>query len=284
MYDENNIERINLECWPEKLYKIGRSPILSNKNICIVGTRKPSSYGRQLCRDIIYGLKDYPVNIVSGMALGIDSYAHDFALDCNLQTIAFPGSGLNQKVLYPRRNLKLADKILYYGGCLISERRPDTVSAPWIFPKRNELMSSFSDMIIVIECSLNSGSLITANYAKRYNKIVACTPGSVYSYFSSGPHFLLKNGAVLIEDASDIIKILKLQKSTEETLFSNNQSDKENSILSILEKPKTKQEIINMTNLTIQEIQETLSLLEIKDLIEENRGFYKSKICKKNPL
>ncbi len=266
---------------PQQLYIRGTIPDPDQYYICIVGTRKASTYGKDICRELITGLQGYPVTIVSGLALGIDTCAHRTALDCGLTTIAFPGSGLNSDILYPRNNHKLAEEIVYAGGCLLSEHAPNTISAPWIFPKRNRLMAGLCSITIVIEASLDSGSLITATYAQKYKKIVGAVPGSIHSFFSIGPHALLRQGAIVIESSEDIVRALGLNTVQTQISF---ETPEEKNILEILTTPRTKDELSVSTVLPIQTLQILLSRMEIKDMIEEKHGRWHIKVCKKNPL
>src|ERR1051325_830301 len=109
---------------PKRLYGRGKLPGKNVICLCVVGSRRYTSYGKEACGHIIRGLAGYPICVVSGLALGIDTIAHEIALDAGLQTIAFPGSGLSDKVLYPATNLSLAHRIIESGGGLVSEFEP----------------------------------------------------------------------------------------------------------------------------------------------------------------
>jgi len=126
---------------PKTLYMRGKLPSKDLIYLSVVGSRKFTSYGKDMCEKLIHGLKGYPIVIVSGLALGIDSIAHQVALDSDLITISFPGSGLDNKVLYPRTNIKLAQEIIDKGGCLLSELEPNMKATLYSFPQRNRLMA-----------------------------------------------------------------------------------------------------------------------------------------------
>ena len=126
---------------PKRLYVEGTLPADDAKWLCVVGSRKFSNYGKEVCEELIAGLVGQPVIIVSGLALGIDAIAHNAALNAGLKTIAVPGSGLDPKVLYPKSHFQLARKILEAGGALISEFEPDMVATPYTFPQRNRIMA-----------------------------------------------------------------------------------------------------------------------------------------------
>lgn len=196
---------------PKKLYIEGVYPDQEHHIfLTIVGSRKATPYGKQVCHDIIYELRNSPVVIVSGLALGIDSYAHHFALQYGLPTIAVLGSGLDPDVIYPPSNRKLAQDIIDAGGCLISEYEAKFTPKRWSFPKRNRIMAGISHAVLIIEAENRSGSRITANLAYDYNREVLAVPGSVYSQMSSGCNKLIQEGAVPICSGKDIIEYFNL--------------------------------------------------------------------------
>ncbi len=213
------IEIINVErCFPQ-LKEIPEYPetlqmrgslerIKGTTLITIVGSRKCTPYGKQACESLIKGLAGYPITIVSGLAYGIDAIAHQAAIDNGLPTIAFPGSGLNWEVLYPKQNRTLAENILTAGGMLLSEFENDTTAAPWNFPLRNRLEAGIADMVIVIEAAPKSGTIITARLGTEYNKTVGAVPGPITSPTSAGANWLLQLGAVPITCSEDILREL----------------------------------------------------------------------------
>jgi DNA processing protein len=140
-------------------------------------------------------LAGYPIGIVSGLALGIDAFAHEAALRAGLYTLAVPGSGLGDQVLYPASNRRLADRIVDGGGGLLSELSPDTRAALWTFPQRNRLMAGMCAATLLIEAGEKSGTLITARMAVDYNRELLVVPGSIFSPTSRGCHQFLKLGA-----------------------------------------------------------------------------------------
>src|SRR3989344_2572613 len=144
---------------PKQLRYEGELPKESNKLLTIVGSRKYSSYGREICESIIFGLSGSPVTIISGLALGIDSIAHRAALRAGLQTIAIPGSGLDRKVLHPHSHVNLAEEIIENGGGLISEYDDTMPSGAWAFPRRNRIMAGMCHATLIIEAEKKSGTL-----------------------------------------------------------------------------------------------------------------------------
>ena len=203
---------------PKILYIKGRLP-LNDLYFSVVGTRRFSSYGRQLALKIAGDLAESGLTIVSGLASGIDTFSHLSTLERGKETIAVLGTGLDEKSIYPQSNLKLSRKIVEKGGALISEYPPGTRGTHFSFPQRNRIIAGFSLGVLVVEGKIKSGSLITANYAFLENRKVFAVPGLVYSSNSKGCHYLIKKGAKLVETANDILQELKLsgKKKKEKT-------------------------------------------------------------------
>ena len=260
------------EC-PQTLRIQGTFPI-REKYLAIVGSRKYSEYGKAVCEQLIKGLAGQSVCIVSGLALGIDGIAHRAALDAGLATIAIPGSGLADGVLYPRSHLGLRDMILEKGGCILSEFDDDFRATPWSFPQRNRLMAGLSHATFVVEAELKSGTLITSKYAIDFNRDVFTVPHSIFSKTSEGPHMLLRLGATPITGSADIISGLGLK--TTHTLFEKRDysdcSADELEVIEILSEARSRDEVIRMLNKPIHVSQTILAIMEIKGLIEETLG------------
>lgn len=260
---------------PEKLYIQGELPSEKNIFLAVVGSRKFTSYGREACERIIEGLRGYPIVIVSGLALGIDSIAHKKALDVGLTTIAFPGSGLDPSVLYPATNARLAEKIIEAGGAVISEFEPTFRATPWSFPQRNRLMAGISKAVLVIEAQQKSGTLITARMATDYNRDVYAVPGPIFGGNSSGTNGLLKQGATPITSSEDLLIALgfeiEKQEKTQEEIYENC-SPEEIAVLEILNEPKSRDELLREMNMPTAKANAILSIMEIKELIQESLG------------
>lgn len=260
---------------PEKLYVKGQMPKPDAKMLCVVGSRKHSSYGAKACRELILGLKGHNICIVSGLALGIDAIAHRSALEAGLQTIAFPGSGLDDEVLHPSQNKPLADEILYSGGALISEFEMNQQGALWTFPQRNRLMAGISEVVIVVEAALPSGTLITSRLATEYNREVGAVPGDIFSPLSAGPHMLLGLGAVPITCSLDILRMFNLEPKDNEGVVQQsllpNLTKNERSVLEYLKIEKhTSEQLTFKCALSAKDVSEALSSLEIQGLIGLN--------------
>jgi DNA processing protein len=241
------------------------------KVVAIVGSRACTSYGINACKALIEGLRGYNIVIISGLAMGIDAVAHKTAIEVGLTTLAFPGSGLDWKNLYPSINKGLAKEILSSGGALISEYPAETKGAIWTFPQRNRIVAGVADIVIVIEAPEKSGALITARLGTEYNKIVGAVPGSIFGESSKGNNWLLRLGAVPITCSSDILKELGLEVKDipVSALLINEQ---EGFVLEALTEPKNKDTLIEELGLNPAEANVIFSTLEIKGLIKENYG------------
>ena len=263
---------------PETLYIKGEMPDEEAKHLCVVGSRKASAYGEEAIKKLISGLSGQNIVIVSGLAFGIDSVAHKAALSAGLKTIAVPGSGLSDKVLYPASNKNLAKSILKAGGALLSEFEPDFRAASWSFPQRNRIMAGLSDAVLVVEAQRKSGSLITARLALDYNRDLWAVPGQIFSALSEGPNWLLSRGAAAVTSSDDILSLFGLERKEgiSETLFES-ASKEEKTLLSHLKKPVSRDELIRLSGLSAGELNGLLSVLEIKGFIAENAGMIYAK-------
>ena len=196
---------------PKQLYLRGAPIDTKKKMIAIVGARRHSEYARQACEKIVSELKSYPVSIVSGLAIGIDAIAHHTALRANISTIAVIGSGLNESVLYPATNRGLAENILKNNGTLITEYEPKARATKYAFPARNRIMAGISELVIAIECGMQSGTRITTRLATEYNKEVGAVPHNIFSKTGAGTNELIKLGAHVIRCGDDVAEIVGLK-------------------------------------------------------------------------
>lgn len=239
----------------------------------VVGSRTHTSYGADACAKLIAGLAGFPIIIVSGLALGIDSVAHRAALKAGLKTIAFPGSGLSERVLYPASNLSLAKEILASGGSLVSEFESSFKATPWSFPRRNRLIAGLCQAVLVIEAAAESGTLITARLALDYNKEVLAVPGPITSTTSFGSNLLLRQGATLVQTSKDILEVFGLAADEpKENKLPLDLSDDERRILELLVEPTSRDELLSQLEKPAHEVNVILSAMEIKGLLKEEYG------------
>ena len=235
-------------------------------------------YGKEAVEVIMNWLRGAPVTIVSGLALGVDCAAHRAALRAGLHTVAVPGSGIAERVIYPRNNAELAKDILETGGALISEFDDNFRARPESFPQRNRIMAGVSHATLIIEAKEKSGSLITARLALEYNRDVGIVPGSIFSPQSQGVNKLLRDGAHAILEKEDIYELLKLKVESEKSkegiqqkLFGLSPEEKE--IIDFLENgSKEVDEIIENTSLSASAVLAIVSSLSLKGIIKETMG------------
>jgi DNA processing protein len=264
--------------YPEMLKKIKDPPsplyfqgkiLEKEKCFAVVGSRKCSLYGKEATFRIVSDLALAGLTIVSGLAPGIDTIAHKTALELKKRTIAVLGTGLEEKVIYPQENLALARKIVNEGGLLLSEYPPFTHGSKFTFPARNRLISGISLGVVVIEADLKSGALITAHWAKQQKRKIFAVPGSIYSRLSRGPHFLIKQGAILVESGQDILKVLGLEIKTTEKSKEEVEDKESELILKALEKgAQNINQIIEITKLAPKKVISLLSLMEIEGKVK----------------
>ena len=260
---------------PKTLYIAGAPLPKDGLYLSVVGSRTNTRYGADACDKLIRGLRGSDIIIVSGLALGIDSIAHRSAMKAGLKTVAFPGSGLSEKVLYPSTNLSLAKEILAAGGTLVSEYPSDAKSGIWMFPERNRLMAGISQAVLVIEAADKSGTLITAHLTLDYNRELLAVPGPITSPTSLGTNLLIKQGATPVTRSEDILEFFGLKQDTlfaEKTAELASLSDEEAEIITLLAEPMERDTIIESIGKPVHTINTLLSVMEIKGLIKEEYG------------
>lgn len=195
---------------PIFIYYQGQPPPPAIFNVAVVGSRKPSVYGLQIIKYLLPHIIKKGFNIISGLARGIDTLAHQIAVNNNGKTWAVLGSGLDN--IYPQENKNLSLEIIKAGGGIISEFEPTTAPRPENFPRRNRIISGLSMAILIIEAEERSGSLITARHALEQGREVLAVPGNMLSPLSRGTNQLIQSGATPITDADDLLNTLsKLQ-------------------------------------------------------------------------
>jgi DNA processing protein len=244
----------------------------STKFLCVVGTRRASQYGIDACRSIIEGLQGQDIVIVSGLAIGIDTVAHESALSAGLKTVAVLCSGLEWQAIYPRQNERLAKEIVAAGGALVSEFSDTYRPHPFNFPERNRVMAGLSHAILVIEATEKSGTLITARMALDYNRDVLAVPGSIFSEQSIGPNNLISNGAIVVTSSSDLLRTFNIKHSetNDQEINLSDLNQIESKIYKLLKHPLSRADLLQNFTGDIKEVAVAISALEIKGLIIES--------------
>lgn len=257
---------------PTELYLQGTLPPEEHKWLTVVGSRKCTAYGREVTEMLVKGLAGHPVVVVSGLALGIDTLAHQSALAANLPTVAVPGSGLDRSVLHPPRNRRLAEEIIAAGGALLTEFPPTFPASLWGFPRRNRIMAGLSDAVLIIEAEERSGTLITSRLATDYNRDVLTVPGSIFSSHTAGPHMLIRLGATPITSSADLLQALGLK--TDETARRDYSlcTKEEKEVVALLASPLSREELLDGLPFSIGQANALLSTMELKGLIKESTG------------
>jgi DNA processing protein len=253
---------------PKELYVRGMLD-LTAPAVAVVGARVPSTYGKQAAQDIASGLARAGVCVVSGMAPGIDTLAHQTALECHGKTVGVIGAGLDKDSFFPQTNLDLAEEIVDTGGCLVSEYPPGFHSTYYSFPQRNRIIAGLSLAVVIVEAKEKSGSLITAEWGRKQHKFVFAVPGSIYAANSKGCNWLLKNGAKPAESANDILVELGIAPVAAKVATAATSED-EQKILDVLKDGALDADhIIRAAKLPAQTVMALLPLMELNGLIRD---------------
>lgn len=241
--------------------------------VAVVGTRRLTAYGRQVTHELVGGLVRSNVTIVSGLAKGIDSIAHEVAVDMGGRTIAVLGSGLDN--IYPAQNRALADRILAGHGAIISEYalgvKPDAKN----FPPRNRIISGLSLGVLVVEAGARSGALITANFALEQNREVFAVPGNINSPASKGTNRLIQQGAKPVLDVEDILEELNLTMVLDQVAVQQAVPDsaEEALLLNHLSRQPIHIDILSREcGLPTAMVSSTLTLMELKGMVQQVGG------------
>lgn len=255
---------------PPLLYVRGDTSLLECSSIAVVGSRAATSYGSRTAYHLGRGLASAGVTVTSGLALGIDAHAHSGALAAEGNTIAVLGCGVD--VVYPRGNRKLFEEVLQK-GLIVSEYPLGTAPEGFRFPARNRIIAGISQGVVVVEAARRSGSLITAQLAVDEGREVYGVPGQVDSYKSEGTHWLLQQGAKLVQSADDILEDLGLEAVSARTATRNGTVDgldtDARTLLDCIESyPLSRDELLLKSGMEIFTFSENLLLLELDGLVE----------------
>lgn len=265
---------------PLAIFSRGARPRTDLPVVALVGARRCSRLGREVAYQLAREIGAAGIGVASGLALGIDSAAHQGALDApgGSGTIAVLGSGLAR--IYPRRNASLAERMLGAGGTLISEYPPATFPAKHRFPERNRLISGLSHGIVVVEAGERSGSLITARMALEQGREVMAVPGPVTGGTSRGCHRLLREGATLVECAGDVFEALNLGCPEPGSAQMQNAGaprlgETLSRVLSAVEpETTTMDELVALTGMAPEALSVCLIDLELAGFVEQVHGGY----------
>jgi DNA processing protein len=240
-----------------------------SKLFSIVGTRKATSYGRTVTEMLTRNLVDYDFVIVSGMALGIDSQAHETTLQAKGKTVAVLGCGVD--IVYPPQNATLYKNILENNGLILSEFPPGQDVLKGLFVSRNRIVSGLSGATLIVEGDTKSGALITAKCALEQGKDVFAVPGPITSFLSWAPNMLIKQGAIAVTGIDDILQNYNITKQSNVALSAiDTFSGLEKNIVELLLKePLSTDELTILLNIPVSEILQTVSTLEIKGIVRK---------------
>lgn len=270
---------------PLVLFVQGDLALLSSPQIAIVGSRGATITGRELTQVFAYQLSEQGLTITSGLAIGIDGNAHQAALKADGKTIAVVATGLD--TVYPSRHRSLVQKILAQGGAIVSEFPPGTLAKPGHFPRRNRIISGLSLAVLVVEAEMQSGSLITARTALEQNREVFAMPGNVANPMSKGCHWLIKQGAKLVDEIADIMSELDfspISGQLSQSLIKNDEKNLQNNVeqgllidpllASVGYEATPVDKVVSRSKLPVEEVVSRLTVLELRGLVSAVPGGY----------
>ncbi len=261
-----------IEDLPYGFFYKGNKELLASRKVSIIGSRACSNYGSEVTKLLTKDLIRYNITILSGGAKGIDTISHKTTVEGNGKTIVVLGCGID--IAYPAQNYKLFKEI-EKTGLIISEFLPGTPPLPYNFPQRNRIISALSELVIVVEASNKSGSLITVNYALDQGKCVMAIPGSIFSKGSLGTNQLLREGAQVFTGLEDLHQLLKLDKKKD----INELSPIEKNVLSVVSDiPIHIDNIMKKTNLSREVLFKLLFKMQVSNKIISLPGDYYAKI------
>jgi DNA processing protein len=257
---------------PPVLYVRGKISTEDEWSVAVVGTRRISPYGHQVAERIAAKLASSGLTVVSGLALGVDTVAHQTSLSAGGRSLAVLGSGVDR--IYPSQNRALADKLIEKGA-LISDYAPGTPPEANNFPPRNRIISGLSLATVVVEAGLKSGALITANFALEQGREVFAVPGNIFAPQSRGPNRLIQNGAHPLLDPQEILEILDLTRVTEQrearVVLPSNAAEAQ--VFGILgHEPMHVDDVCAQADLPIDQVIATLAFMELKGMVRQVGG------------
>ena len=257
---------------PATLYVRGTLTPLDEWALAVVGTRRATPYGKECTRMLVNGLVENGITVVSGLAYGIDTQAHQTAIKASGRTIAVLGCGVD--IFYPSENRHLGRAIIEHGA-LVSEYPLGTNPESGNFPRRNRIISGLSLGVLFVEGGLKSGARITTDYALDQGREVLAVPGNILGKSGSGPNYLIQNGAKLVTSVNDILEELNLsmviQHTEARTVIPDNQTE---AVLlkQLTSEPIHVDELGQSTGLSAPEVASTLTMMELKGMVRQVGG------------
>ncbi len=256
---------------PKKLHFIGKIPDKRVPTVAIVGSRKPTAYGKEVTYQLAYDIAKHGIVVVSGLALGVDAIAHRAALDAGGKTLAVLANGVDN--IYPATNRDLASDVLAHEGAIISEYEPGTEARDFQFLERNRIVSGLSDAIIVTEAAARSGTLSTAAHALEQGREVFVVPGNITSPLSAGCNNLIKQGAHPITCANDVLEIIAPETLKSQSLLPLGSTPLESKIISLLQSGiRDGEELQVLSEVDIVEFSRAITMMEISGTIRALGG------------
>ena len=256
---------------PKQLYCTGNTDLLSERSIGVVGARKNTVYGKNVALMIGRRLAESGLVVTSGLALGIDGYSHEGALEADGRVIGVLGSGIDH--MTPQRNRGLMMRGLDNGGLVVSEYPPEEEGFKGNFPARNRIISGLSEVLVVVEACLDSGSLITAKHASEQGRTVYAVPGNINSQTSIGCNLLIRDGAVPLIIIDDLIRDIGATPAKTAAVNRDLDSD-EQKIFEVVREMSgaTMEEIIRGTGFSPGLANSLVTVMEIKGIVESYAG------------
>lgn len=261
----------NYEGMPIELFVAGSLPRERKTTVAIIGSRKPTPYGKEVTQKLAYELASRGVVIISGLAYGIDAIAHEAALEAGGTTIAVMASGLHR--IYPAAHTGLAERIVRQGGAIISEQAMGADAHKYHFLARNRIVSGLADAVLITEATDRSGTFSTVAHALTQNKDVFAVPGPITSLLSAGPNRLIQEGAHVVLNTQDILDILTPNAPKVQAILPLGDTPLEVAIISHIENGVREIDALQkLCHVEISELLQTITLMELKGTIRQRAG------------
>ena len=267
---------------PKQLYYKGNYDESIFENcLAVVGSRRMTTYGKQIAERLVSEIASREITIVSGFMYGIDATAHRAAVDVGAKTVAVMPCGI--ELVHPEYQVKLYDEILENNGLIISEYNGNLLPTNWTYPRRNRLVAGLSKAVMVVEAGEKSGSLITANFARKFKRKIFAVPGPLTSILSKGIMQLIREGAGVVTGADDVLEffggslkeVRPLENFKEANRGRTSTNSLENRIIQQLEKEPMEIDLLSRSlGVAISETGKILSIMELRGLVFMENGKY----------